>query len=153
MNKDKVINHTGWIGLLGVVFFACELPLWFLAGNPPQISDAIGHSQFLASIRVIALTRIMLDIGMFTCFMIFWAGFRRLIIKTKPENEWIATLNLVAGAIWWTASLIADGLEGAAVIDTLGGTVNPIVVRTLVEATLLIYNGSIAFIMTALFIT
>jgi hypothetical protein len=151
MNGNKVIRRTGWFGLLGVIFFACELPLWVIPGSPPAISDAVGHSQFLASIRIIAMTRIMCDMGMYASLMVFFAGFRYLIIKKSSEYEWIGTLALVAGAVWWAVSLVADGLEGGAVLDTLGKTTDPSAVRALVEATLLIYNGSIAFIVTALF--
>jgi hypothetical protein len=49
-------------------------------------------------------------------------------------------------------TLVANGLEGAAVLDTLGGRGNPSAVRALKEGTLLIYNGSIAFAITGLFL-
>lgn len=111
----------------------------------------MGQSAFLASIRVIALTRIFLDMGMYACLMVFFAGFRHLIIKTRAEYEWVGTLALVAGAVWWAVSLVADGLEGGAVLDTVGGRPDPSAVRALVEGTLLIYNGSIAFAVTGLF--
>jgi hypothetical protein len=151
VNDNRVTNKTGWFGLLGFIFFACELPLWVIPGSPPAISDASAYSQFLASIRYIAMTRILLDMGMYASLMVFFAGFRQMIIKKQSDYEWIATLVLVAGAVWWAVSLVADGLEGGAVLDTLGNTTNPTVVRALVEATLLIYNGSIAFIVTGLF--
>jgi hypothetical protein len=151
MEDNKVIRRTGWFGLLGVILFACELPLWILPGSPPAIHDAIEHSRYLASIRMVAMTRILLDMGMYACLMVFFAGFRRLIIKTRSECEWAGTLTLVAGAVWWAVSLVADGLEGGAVLDTLGGATDPTIVRALVEATLLIYNGSIAFAVTGLF--
>ena len=86
------------------------------------------------------MTRILLDMGMYASLMVFFAGFRQMIIKKQSDYEWIATLVLVAGAVWWAVSLVADGLEGGAVLDTLGNTTNPTVVRALVEATLLIYN-------------
>jgi hypothetical protein len=50
----KVVRRTSWFGLIGVAFFALELPLWVLPGvffgSPPQMSDAIHSSQYLASI-------------------------------------------------------------------------------------------------------
>jgi hypothetical protein len=122
-----------------------------IPGSAPAISDAVGHSQFLPNLRYIAMTRILLDMGMYASLMVFFAGFRQMIIKKRSDCEWIATLVLVAGAVWWAVSLVADGLEGGAVLDTLGNTTNPTVVRALIEATLLIYNGSIAFIVTGLF--
>jgi hypothetical protein len=151
MNDLKVIRRTGWFGLAGVILLACEIPLWIIPGTAPQISDAIGHSQFLADIRVIALTRVLIDMGMYVCLMVFFAGFRYLIAKTRAEYEWVGTLAFGAGAVWWTVSLVADSLEGGAVLDTVGGMTDPTAVRALVEGTLLIYNGSIAFAVTGLF--
>lgn len=151
MNDVKVIRWTGFFGLLGAIFLLIEIPLWFIPGDPPPISDAVAHAQFLADIRVIALTRVFIDMLMYMSLMVFFAGFRHLICQAKKEDEWVATLNFGAAVVWWAVSLVADGLEGAAVLDTLGGTTDPSVVRALVEGTLLIYNGSIAFAVTALF--
>jgi hypothetical protein len=151
MNKFKVFQITGWFGLAGVLLLALEIPLWIIPGNPPQISDAIEYSQFLANTRIIALSRVLIDMGMYACLMVFFAGFRHLIIKTNNEYEWLSTLTFMAGAVWWAVSLVADGLEGGAVLDTVGGMADPTAVRTLVEGTLLIYNGSVAFAVTGLF--
>jgi hypothetical protein len=46
---------------------------------------------------------------------------------------------------------VANGLEGGAALDTLGGTADPSAIRALTEGYLLIYNGSIAFVITGLF--
>ncbi len=147
----KVFRWTGWFGLAGVIFLAIEIPLWILPGAAPLISDAVAHAQYLANIRVIALTRVLLDILMYMSLMVFFAGFRHLVVKTRPEYEWVGTLTFGAGVVWWAVTLVADGLEGGAVLDTLGGNADPSAVRGLVEGTILIYNGSIAFAVTALF--
>lgn len=149
--NKRVIHITGWFGLAGFLLLFFELPLWILPGSPPQIADAVGHANFLANIRVIALTRILIDLGMYACLMVFFAGFREIIKSEKPEYEWAGTLAFGAGVVWWAVSLVADSLEGAAVLNTLQGNMDPTIVRALVEATLLIYNGSIAFAVTGLF--
>jgi hypothetical protein len=41
-------------------------------------------------------------------------------------------------------TIVADGLEGGAVLDTLNGNPDPSAVRALIAGTLLIYNGSTA---------
>lgn len=133
------------------ILFLCELPLWILPGAGPLISDAVNYSHHLADIRVIVLTRVLLDIGMYVCFTVFIAGFRHLIRQARSEYEWVATLVFGAGLVWWAVTLVADSLEGAAALNTLGGMADPTAVRALVEGTLLIYNGSIAFAVTALF--
>jgi hypothetical protein len=55
-------------------------------------------------------------------------------------------------SVWLGVTLVADGLEGGAVLDTLRGGADPSVVRALVQGTILIYNGSIAFAITGLFL-
>ena len=60
---------------------------------------------------------------------------------------------LFGAALGWVAvTVVADGLEGAAVLDTLNGNPDASAVRALVAGTLLIYNGSIAFAITGLFL-
>jgi Na+/phosphate symporter len=151
MNDLKVYHWTGAFGLAGVVLLLCEIPLWILQGTAPPINDAVAHSQYLADIRVVVLTRVLLDMGMYVSLMVFFAGFRHLIKRTRSEYEWVATLVFGAGLVWWAVTLVADSLEGAAALDSLVGTADPSAVKALVMGTLLIYNSSIAFTVTALF--
>jgi len=60
---------------------------------------------------------------MYMSLMVFFAGFRHLVVKRRPEYEWVGTLAFGAGVVWWAGSLVADGLEGGAVLNTLGGNV------------------------------
>lgn len=151
MNDIKVYHWTGAFGLVGVLLFLCEFVLWILPGAGPPMNEWVAHSQYLANTRVIVLTRILLDMGLYISLIVFFAGFRHLIQRTRSEYEWVATLVFGAGLVWWAVTLVADSLEGAAALDSLGGTADPSVVRALIMGTLLIYNGSIAFAVTALF--
>ena len=54
--------------------------------------------------------------------------------------------------VWLGVTLVANGLEGGAVLDTLAGEADPWVVRALTLGYLLIYNGAIAFVMTGLYL-
>ena len=83
--------------------------------------------------------------------MVFAAGLRHLIRQARAECEWVGTLAFGTMVVWLATTLVADGLEGGAVLDTLGGSADPSVVRALVQGTLLIYNGSIVFTFTGLF--
>jgi len=151
MNDYRVFRWTGAFGLAGGILLLLEIPLWIVPGAPPLINDAAAHAQYLADIRVVALTRVLIDMLMYMSLMVFFAGFPHLIHRERVEYEWVATLAFVAGAVWWAVSIVADGLEGGAVLDTLGGKADPTAVRALVEETILIYNGSVAFTVTALF--
>jgi hypothetical protein len=61
-------------------------------------------------------------------------------------------LTFGAAVVWLAVTLVADGLMGGAVLDTLRGDADASAVRALVMGTMLIYNGSIAFAITGLFL-
>jgi hypothetical protein len=54
-------------------------------------------------------------------------------------------LTFGAAAVWFAVPLVADGLVGGAVLDSLRGDADASAVRALVMGAVLIYNGSIAF--------
>ncbi|MBU0763755.1 MAG: hypothetical protein KJ607_02855 [Bacteroidetes bacterium] len=151
MDKNKLIKWTGIFGLIGGLLLLLEIPLWIIPGDAGPISNAILHRAFLNKISTIAFTRIFMDILMYMCWMVLFIGIRQLIIFKNKEFEWIGTLSLAAGIVWWSVSLVADGLEGAAILLSLEENVNVEVVKALVYGTLLIYNGSIAFAVTGFY--
>jgi hypothetical protein len=93
-----------------------------------------------------------MDQGIYVGMMVFAAGFRHLVRHARPESEWLGTLTFGAAAVWLAVTLVADGLMGGAVLDTLRGDADASAVRALVMGTVLIYNGSIAFAITGLFL-
>ena len=122
-------------------------------GEAPPPKHAIRlEFRDLARIHNVVFTRILLDIGLYVAAMVFASGFSHLIRRARPEYGWVATLVFGAIAVWIGVTLVANGLEGAAALDTLHGDADPSAVRALMEGTLLIYNGSIAFVITGLFL-
>jgi hypothetical protein len=144
-----VWRWTGAFGLAGAIIFLLEVPLWLVGFPVPAINNAAAHAQYLSDHRIVALTRVLFDMVLYVTLMIFFAGFRHLIRRSRPDYEWLGTLVFGSAITWFAVTLVADSFEGAAALDTLGGA-EPSAVRALVEATLLIYNGSIAFITMAL---
>jgi hypothetical protein len=142
---------TGAFGLACLVFWLSQFPL-YMTGNPPSVYSGAAFAQHLFNIKTIAFTRILLDQGVYITMMVFAAGFRHLIRQARPDHEWIGTLVFGAALVWLAVTLVADGLEGGAVLDALSGKADPSAVRGLIEGTLLIYNGSTAFAMTAMFL-
>lgn len=142
---------TGVSGIACVVLSWAQFPLWMI-GEPPSVYDGAAFAQHLFSIKNVVFTRILFDLGIYVSLMVFSAGFRHLIREARAECEWVGTLVFGAAAVWLGVTLVADSLEAAAALDTLGGTANPSGVRALIEGTLLIYNGSIAFAITGLFL-
>src|SRR5271157_3662504 len=112
MNDLKLFRWTGAFGVAVFVLVLMEFPLW-MVGSAPHINDAVAYSQYLAKIKDVALTRVLLDMCIYVSFMIFIAGFRHLIRKARPDYEWAATLVYGAGLVWMAVTLVADSLEAA----------------------------------------
>ena len=151
MSDMKIARITGLSGIVCVALTFGQFPLW-LIGNPPSIYDGRGFAQHLFDIKNVALTRILMDQGIYVSMLVFAAGLRHLIRQARSETEWIGTLLFGAALGWVAVTVVADGLEGGAVLNTLNGHPDPSAVQALIAGTLLIYNGSIAFAITGLFL-
>ncbi|MCC6237209.1 MAG: hypothetical protein IT299_06510 [Dehalococcoidia bacterium] len=148
---ERVISRiTGGCALAVVALSWGQFPLW-MVGEPASIYDGDALARHLSGIANIALTRILFDQGIYVAMMIFAAGFRELVRRARPDCEWLGTLAFGSAVVWLAVTLVADGLEGGAVLDTLGGA-DPSAVRALVEGTIPIYNGSTAFAITGMFL-
>lgn len=152
MDDRKIARVTGIFGLASVVLWLSQFPLYMAGDSSVSVYDGAALAHDFYRIRYVVLTRILLDLGLYVTLMVFAAGFRHLIRRARPDYEWAGTLAFGAMVVWVAVTLVANGLEGASVLDTLGGNPDPSAVRALTEGTLLIYNGSIAFTITALFL-
>lgn len=152
MNDLKMYRVTGWFGLAVVVLALGQFPLYMVGDPSISVYDGAASAQEMFRIQNVVLTRILLNMGLYVAMMVFAAGFRHLIRRANPDYEWIGTLVFGAAVVWLAVTLVANGLEGGTVLDTLGGNADPSVVRALIEGYLLIYNGSIAFAITGLFL-
>jgi len=151
MTESRIARVTGIGALACVALSWLQFPLWII-GEPPPMYDGEGFARHLFDIRTVALLRVLMDQGIYVGMMVFAAGFRHLVRHARPESEWLGTLTFGAAAVWLAVTLVADGLMGGAVLDTLRGDADASAVRALVMGTMLIYNGSTAFAITGLFL-
>jgi hypothetical protein len=151
VNRLSMRRMTGAFGLASVGSWLAIFPLY--AVQPPaSLYDGAATAQALFTIHNIVFTRVLLGLCLYVTLAVFAVGFRDLIRRADAEYEWLGTLSLMAMTVWLGVTLVANGLEGGAALDTLGGHADPSVVRALTMGYLLIYNGSIAFVMTALYL-
>jgi len=143
---------TGVAGLALVLLALGQFPLYTQGDPSVSAYDGPALAREVFRIRNVVFTRILLDIGLYIAAMIFAAGLAQLINRARAGYEWLGTLVFGSMAVWIGVTLVANGLEGAAVLDTLNGNPDASAVRALWEATLLIYNGSVAFGITGLFL-
>lgn len=150
MTDSSIARITGMFGVACVLLSWAQFPLWVIGGAPP-FYDSEALARHLYDIRTTAFIRILMDQGIYVSMMIFAAGFRHLVRRARPESDWLGLLALVSAVVWLAVTLAADGLMGGAVLATLQGTSDVSAALPLVFGTLLIYNGSIAFAITGLF--
>jgi hypothetical protein len=152
MNHQRMRRLTDVFALASVVLWISIFPLYMVKDPSISFYDGTATAQELFRIQNVVFTRILLGLSLYVTLMVFAVGFRDLIRRADAECEWVGTLIVTSMTVWTGVTLVANGLEGGAALDTLNGNADPSVVRGLTMGYLLIYNGSIAFVMTGLFL-
>jgi hypothetical protein len=147
-NNLKSVRIAGSLGVIACVIAFAEFPLWFVGDSMPKFWDAIAFSEFVAQHSTLYLTRTLMDLFIFSLLIIFFGGFRHLIVKTQSSFEWLATTFFGTASIYIAITLISDSLAGTVALHTISGKTDPSVVRTLNESTVLLF-GSVAEILVA----
>jgi hypothetical protein len=150
MNDLKVRLLTGASGLAIVALNWAMFPLYIVGGPEPQFQDTAKYIDYWTRINGLVLTRVLLDIVLCACLLVFAVGFRHLIRQARSDYEWVGTLAFGACLALSTVTLVAASLEGGAALDTVSGLADPTAIRTLNEGTIIIYQ-SIGCILLALF--
>jgi hypothetical protein len=142
---------TGLAALASVALWLAIFPL-YLQGDPAvSLYDGAAIARDLHRLQNIVLTRILLGLLLYVTLMVFAAGFGELIRRANPVYAWLGVLSFGAMTVWVAVTLVANGLEGGAALDAQGGHGDPSVARALTMGYLLIYNSSIAFVVTAFY--
>lgn len=150
MTNARMRRFTGMFALATILLWLGIFPLYTF-GPLGSLYDGAALAREFFTIHNVVFTRILLGMGIYVTMLVFAVGLRDLIRRADAEYEWVGTLAVAAMAVWGGVTLVGNGLEGGAALDALNGTGDPSVARALTMGYLLIYNGSIAFIMTALF--
>jgi len=151
MDSDKSfksVRIAGSLGLIACLIAFAEFPLWFVGESMPKFWDATAFSEFVARHSTLYLTRTLMDLFIFSLLIVFFGGFRYLIVKTQPSCEWLGTTFFGTAAIYIALTLISDSFAGTIALHTINGKVDPTVVRTLNESTLLLF-GSVTEVLVA----
>jgi hypothetical protein len=152
MKESRMRRLTGVFALASVALWLCIFPLYIIGDPSVSLYDGTAVAREFFRIQNFVFTRILLGLGLYVTLMVFTVGLRDLIQRAHSEYEWVGTLLVAAMAVWLGVTLVANGLEAGIALDTLSGNADPSVARALTMGYLLIYNGSIAFVMTALFL-
>lgn len=114
----------------------------------PQFWETTAFSEFATRHSTLYLTRTLMDLFIFSLLIVFFGGFRHLIVITKASYEWIATIFFGIGTVYTALTLVSDSLTGSIALDTFGGKADPTVIRALNESTVLMF-GSVGIFLIA----
>ncbi|MDQ0824423.1 hypothetical protein QFZ60_000596 [Arthrobacter sp. B2I5] len=150
---DKAVRRiTGWAAVGMVVFWAAQFPLYLAQDPAVGIYDGAGGAAEAYRIRTIIFTRVLIDLCLYVAAMVFAAGLGHLIRRADLGYGWAGSLVVAAMAVWVGVTLVANGLEGGLALDAMAPDPDPSVNRALTMGYMLIYNSSIAFAITGLFL-
>ena len=121
----------------------------FLVGQRPRLDDSDALVAFMETASTPTLIVILVDTFLMAFLIVFLAGFRQLITKTRPDVEWIADLAFGAGLVFVGLTLVGDAMEAGAALDSIGAVSDPSVVRALTEGHVQMF-GSMGCVLTAL---
>jgi len=142
-----------WTGVAGLVVAALTLVEssvdLFLVGQRPRLDDGDALVAFMTVASTPTLVVILVDTFLMAFLIVFLAGFRQLINKTRPDIEWIADLAFGAGLVFVALTLVGDAMEAGAALDSIGAVSDPSVVRALTEGHVQMF-GSMGCVLTAL---
>lgn len=150
MIERRTLRWTGAFGLACTACWGGRL-LLRLAGGVP-IHEGAALAEHLAAAKDVVLTRVLLGHALYVALLVFSVGLRHLVRRAQPERESAGALVVPAAVVWVAVTLVADGLEGGAVLDAGGGHPDPSVVRALLLGSILVHDGSIALALTATFL-
>lgn len=146
----KGVRIAGALGLLACLVACVEFPLWFVGETIPQFWDEIAFSEFVARHSTLYLTRTLMDLFIFSLLIVFFGGFRHLIVKTKASYEWLGTTFFGIAALYIAITLISDSMAATVALHTIGGKADPAVVRALNESTVLLFGSVAEVLITAM---
>jgi hypothetical protein len=119
MNDLKIYRWAGVGAVASIFVFLIELPFYFVRGAFPGVTDPVKIAEFTARNATNVMTCVFLDFIILGLIMIFLAGFRCLIGRSDPQQEWLGTLVFGVGLVYVTLTLVADSLQAATVVDAL----------------------------------
>lgn len=152
VEDDALRRLTGWAAVGMLVFWAAQFPLYLVQDPSVEIYDGAAGAAEAWRIRNVIFTRILLDLGLYVTAMVFAAGLGDLVCRADRRYRWAGSLVVASMAVWVGVTLVANGLEGGLALDAMAPEPDPSVNRALTMGYMLIYNSSIAFAITGLFL-
>jgi len=149
MTDQKIYRIAGISALAGIAVFFIEFPFYLVRTPWPGLAASDKLGDFAARNGTNVMCCVFLDFIILTLLMIFLAGVRHLIRQANPEHEWLASLFFGVGLVFVALTFVADSLQGATAVDGFNPPADGVIVRAMIESTILMY-GAVALWLLAL---
>jgi hypothetical protein len=150
MTDRKIYRVAGISALACVATFFIEFPFYFVRSPFPGVAASDKLADFATRNATNIMCCVFLDLIILSLIMVFFAGVRHLIRQANPQHEWLASLFFGVGLVYVALTFVADSFQASMVIDAFDPPADGVIVRAMLESTLLLY-GSIALWLMALF--
>jgi hypothetical protein len=151
MNDLKIYRIAGICSLAAIATFFIEFPFYFVRVAFPGLAASDKLPDFAARNATNIMSCIFLDLIILTLMMIFFAGVRHLIRQANPQHEWLGSLFFGVGLVFVTLTFVADSLQASIVIDAFNPPADGVIIRSMLESTLLLYGSIALWLMAFLF--
>jgi len=154
MNDQTIYRITGITALASIATCFIEFPFYLVRSAWPGLAASDKLGDFAARNGTNVMCCVFLDFIILTLFMIFLAGVRHLIRQANPQHEWLASLFFGTGLVFVALTFVADSLQGATAVDGFNPPADGVIVRAMLESTILMYGAVaiwlLAFLMAIL---
>ena len=150
MTDQKIYRIAGISALACIATFFIEFPFYFVRTPFSGLAASSQWPDYAARNATNIMCCVFLDLIILALMMVFFAGVRHLIRQANPQHEWLASLFFGVGLVYVTLTFVADSFQGSTVIDAFDSPANGVIMRAMMESTLLLY-GSMALWLMAFF--
>jgi len=150
MTDQRIYRIAGISALACIATFFIEFPFYLVRSPFPGLAVSSKLPDFAARNATNIMCCVFLDLIILSLIMIFFAGVRHLIRQANPQHEWLASLFFGVGLVYVTLTFVADSLQGAMALDALNPPADGVIIRAMMESSLLMY-GAVALWLMALF--
>ena len=152
MNDIKIYHIAGISALACIATFFIEFPFYLVRIPFPGLAASDKLADFAARNGTNIMCCVFLDLIILTLLMIFFAGVRHLILQANPQHEWLASLFLGVGLVFVALTLVADSLQGAIAVDGFNLPGDGVVIRAMMESTILMYGAVALWLLASLMV-
>jgi hypothetical protein len=154
MNDQRIYRIAGISALACIATFFFEFPFYFVRTPWPGLAASDKLGDFATRNGTNVMCCVFLDFIILTLLMIFLAGIRHLIRRANSQHEWLASLFFGVGLVFVALTFVADSLQGATAVDGFNPPADGVIVRAMLESTILMYGAValwlLAFLMAIL---